>query len=92
MNLSMRSRLCLQWWMDALALGLSRKSQPTDIATLEITWGNGSGTSTGGSFNLASPHIVTDAVQLDVWKDIWSFHVLFFSSNWKEMRTLLTTL
>ena len=57
-----------------------------------ITWEDGSGTGARESFNLASPHIVTDAVQLDVWKGIWYFHVLSFSSNWKEMRTLLTTL
>ena len=70
MNLSMRSILCLQWWMNALALGLSRQSQPTDVATLGCMWGDGSGSDAGGSFNLASPHIVTDDVQLDVWKCI----------------------
>ena len=48
--------------MDALALGLSRKSQPADVATLGITWGYGSGSCAGGSFNLVSPTIVTDAV------------------------------
>ena len=92
MNLSMRSILCLQWWMNALSLGLRRQSQPTDVVTLGVTWGYGSGTGAGGSFNLTSPNVVTDAVQLYVWKCIWSFNVLSFGSNWKEMRTLLTTL
>ena len=62
--------LCLHWRMNALALGLRRQSQPTDVVTLGFTWEDGSGTDAGGSFKLASPHIVTDAVQLDVWKCI----------------------
>ena len=36
MNLSKRSQLCLQCWMDAITLGLNRQSQPTDMATLGI--------------------------------------------------------
>jgi len=92
MSLSERSRLCLHWWMDALRLGLTKQSQPTDVATLGITWGDGSGTGAGGTFNLASSHVVTDVTTLDIWKGIWSLPVLNFSSNWKEMRTLLATL
>ena len=78
--------------MDALTLGLTKHSQPTDVATLGITWGDGSGTGAGGTFNLASPHLVTDVVQLEVWKGIWTLPILSFSSNWKVMRTLLSTL
>ena len=37
MSLSERSKLCLQWWVDALTCGLSRQSQPLDVATLGVT-------------------------------------------------------
>ena len=37
MNLSIKSQLCLQWWIDALSCGLSKQSQPTDVATLGVT-------------------------------------------------------
>ena len=83
MNLSVSSRLCLKWWMDALILGLSKQYQPTDMATLRIRWADGSDTVAGGTFNLASPYTITDVVQLDIWKGIWSLPVLTFISNWK---------
>ena len=71
---------------------MGKQSQPTDVATLGSSWGDGCGTGAGGTFNLASTASTTDLVQLNVWKGIWSLPVLSFSSNWKEMRTLLTTL
>ena len=92
MDLSERSRICLRWWIDALSLGLHRISQPIDVATLGISWGDGSGTGAGGTFNLATNQGKSDVVQLDVWRGVWSLPVLSFSSNWKELRTLLTTL
>ena len=57
-----------------------------------VTWGDGSGTGAGGTFNLTSPHVISTTINLDVWKGVWSPHVATFSSNWKEMRTLLQTL
>ena len=56
------------------------------------SWGDGSGTGAGGTFNLAGASSPTDVTQLDIWKGIWDVPVLSFSSNWKEMRTLLTTI
>ena len=92
MDLSERSRVCLQWWIDALSCGLHHQSQPTDVSTLGVAWGDGSGTGAGGTFNSLSPHIISEVVTLDVWKGVWSPHVGTFSSNWKEMRTLLQSL
>jgi hypothetical protein len=48
--------------------------------------GNGSGTGTGGTVQYL------DAEPLDMWMGVWSPRVYHFSSNWKEMRTLLATL
>ena len=57
-----------------------------------FTWGDGSGTGAGGTFNLVSPHQIPMAITLDVWKGVWSPQAATFTSNWKEMRTLLQTL
>ena len=92
MDLSERSKVCLQWWIDALSCGLHHQSQPTDVSTLGVAWGDGSGTGAGGTFNTLSPPIISEVVTLDVWKGVWSPHVGTFTSNWKEMRTLLQSL
>ena len=59
------------------------------MATLGLTWGDGSGTGAGGTFNLVSSQSNDPTVRLDFWKGVWSFSVTSFSSNRKEMRTLL---
>ena len=92
MDLSQKSQLCLQWWIDALTCGLSRQCQPTDVATLGVTWGDGSGTGAGGTFNLTSSSDTSDLTTLTIWKGVWGSQVASFSSNWKELRTLLFTL
>ena len=92
MDLGVRSRICLQWWVDALSCGLQRQSQPTDVATMGVAWGDGSGTGAGGTFNYVSPHVISDVINLEVWKGVWSPQVATFSSNWKEMRTLCQSL
>ena len=92
MDLGDRSRACLQWWVDALSCGLQKQSQPTDVATMGVAWGDGSGTGAGGTFNHVSPHIIFTVINLDVWKGVWSPQVTTFSSNWKEMRTLCQSL
>jgi hypothetical protein len=48
--------------------------------------GNGSGTGTGGTVQYRNVE------PLDMWMGVWSPRVYRFSSNWKEMRTLLATL
>ena len=78
--------------MDALSCGLSKKIRPQDVATLGVTWGDGSGTGAGGTFNLASSHIVNDVTTLHIWQGVWSPQVSSFSSNWKELMTLKQTL
>ena len=92
MTLSKRSRLCLKWWVDTLSCDLIHQSQPTDVVNLGVSWGDGIGTGAGGTYNFISPQIISTAVTLDTWKDVWSPQVATFSSNRKEMRTLLQTL
>ena len=92
MTLGEKSSICLQWWRNALCNGLSKQVQPQDVSTLGVTWGDGSGTGAGGTFNLVSKAHVTEETTLNVWKGVWTSAVSSFSSNWKEMRTLLRTL
>ena len=92
MDLSEKSQLCLQWWIDALTCGMSKQCQPVDISTLCVTWGDGSGTGAGGTFNLASSTNISQTTTLSIWKGVWGSKVAHFSSNWKELRTLLYTL
>ena len=92
MTLSTKSNHCLHWWIQALTSGLSHQSQPQDIATLGATWGDGSGTGAGGTFNLVSQQENSDITTLDVWQGIWTTSVAQFSSNWKELKTLHQTL
>ena len=92
MDLGEQSQLCLHWWIDALKCGLSKQGQPTDLATLIVTWGDGSGTGAGGTSNLATSNDSPNVTALSVWKGVWAAQVSSFSSNWKELRTLLFTL
>ena len=54
-------------------------------ATLIPTWGDGRGTGTGGT--LALPDL-----PLQMWQGQWTPHVFRFSSNAKELATLLLTM
>ena len=92
MSLSPKSNHCLQWWIQALTSGLSHQAQPQDVATLAATWGDGSGTGAGGTFNLVSRHDKSEIITLGVWQGIWTESVAHFSSNWKELKTLHQTL
>ena len=91
-SLTSRSQHCLQWWVNALTCGLSKQSRPTQVGTIGVTWGDGSGTGFGGSFNMASSQPSCTDPSLEIWMDTWTPQVAGFSSNWKEMRTLLRTL
>lgn len=92
MQLSAQSQLGLKWWKDALTLGLSRQTQPKDIATIGVAWGDGSGTGSGGTINFISQNNRDSNINLNVWMGTWDDTVVSASSNWKEMCTLKQTL
>ena len=75
----------LRWWITFLRHGGSQASRMAQSATLVPTWGDGSGTGTGGTYTLPDR-------PLKMWKGKWSPFVYQFSSNWKELYTLLLTL
>ena len=71
---------------------MSKQCQPVDISTLCVTWEDGSGTGAGGSLNYASSASISQPTTLSIWKGVWGSKVAHFSSNWKELWTLLYTL
>jgi hypothetical protein len=56
------------------------------MGSLVVTWGDGSGTGTGGTSESLSQR-----GHLETWMGSWAPHVQHFDSNWRELRTLLWT-
>ena len=75
----------LRWWRQFLLHDKGRFARSKFSATLVPTWGDGSGTGTGGTF-------VVPGGPLKMWKGRWSPCVFKFSSNWKELSTLKLSL
>jgi len=85
--LSTSSRAELAWWRAALDSGLCRWAQTRDVGTLVCTFGDGSGTGTGGTFELVEVGARSQA-RMEMWMGTWSLRVHSFTSNWKELCTL----
>jgi hypothetical protein len=75
----------LSLWSWLLRNNHGRRARATKSGTLVPSFGNGSGTGTGGTVQYR------EIEPFDMWMDVWSPRVYHFTSNWKEMRTLLTT-
>ena len=85
MELSFRIQYYLYWLRKVLALGLSKQSQPRDIATIGISWGDGSGTRMGDTINFLTMGYQDTNIDLDIWMRIWDGTVFLATSNWKEI-------
>ena len=75
----------LKWWETHLLIGQGRVVRGTSAGTLVPTFGDGSGTGTGGTFRLPDE-------PLKMWKGKWLPCIHHYSSNWKELSTLRLTL
>jgi hypothetical protein len=83
----------LLWWRAALASDVSRPARFPGSATLVATWGDGSGTGNGGTLHTTEANKPTFCVgKAAMWMGQWCPRVHKFSSNFKEIRTLLTAL
>ena len=75
----------LKWWETFLLSGNGRQVRGSKAATLVPTFGDGSGTGTGGTFILPEQSTL-------MWSGTWHPVVYSFSSNWKELATLRESL
>ena len=75
----------MDWWLLIPADDRGRKLRSSKSSTLIPTWGDGSGTGTGGTVRLPDE-------PLHLWMGQWAPMVHHHSSNWKELKTLLLTL
>ena len=92
-QLSALSQIELAWWKTALTHDLlSSYRQMPDMGSLGVTWGDGSGTGTGGTFNFIDADTPNSVQEMETWLGVWDVRVHHHSSNWKELRTLLLTL
>lgn len=82
--------LDLDWWLAALLSSPRRYARSRNQSVVGVTWGDGSGTGTGGTLQLVPAGGGSMAVE--TWMGVWEPQVFHFTSNWKELRTLLRTL
>ena len=75
----------MKWWIHILSDTRGRSVRSARSSTLIPTWGDGSGTGTGGTIMLPDQ-------PMHLWMGQWSPAVFHNSSNWKELKTLLLTL
>ena len=77
----------LDWWQQCLTLNRGVSCLSSCSGATAVTWGDGSGTGGGGTLEMEG-----NGPNLEFWMGTWSPHVGSFSSNWKELRTLLEML
>jgi hypothetical protein len=89
-RLSPKEWLDLDWWESALRSPRPVQAHSTQQGALGVSFGDGSGSGAGGTVQVLGkdgrcPH-------MEAWMGTWRPHVHSFSSNWKELRTLVHTL
>ena len=75
----------LEWWRQYLIRSEGRHVRGWAAATLVPTFGDGSGTGTGGTIQLPD-------CPFEMWRGKWRPSVYIFPSVWKELATLRETL
>jgi len=80
----------LAWWEQYLHCNPGRQCRAAFGGFLAATWGDGSGTGTGGTYE--DQGATGPLPNMETWMGVWTSHVHHFSSNWRELRTLLRTL
>ena len=76
----------MHWWNELLQPELCRPARPMQADVLGVTWGDGSGTGTGGTVELLG------FTAQRMWMGTWGPLSRQNTSNWKELETLQITL
>jgi hypothetical protein len=79
----------LGWWREFLHLNPGNPSRSGATGHLTVDWGDGSGTGTGGTSETFEDQKL---IPMKTWMGAWAPHVHHFSSNWRELRTLVWSL
>jgi hypothetical protein len=82
--------LDLDWWAAALALNPCVTAYSANQGTLGLSFGDGSGSGTGGTIQVVGRDGACPP--LEAWMGTWRSHTHSFTSNWRELRTLVLTL
>jgi hypothetical protein len=75
--------LDLDWWEAALRMDISLPAYSGQQGTLGISYGDGSGSGTGGTIQVGDHH--GKCPTMEAWMGTWMARVHSFSSNWKEL-------
>lgn len=81
----------LTWWEAFLQHNPGAPSRSMAVGSLGITWGDGSGTGTGGTLQFLGASAESNQ-PLETWMGVWTPAAVHHDSNWKELRTLVLTL
>jgi hypothetical protein len=74
-----------------LTRGLREQVPPRDFCTLGVAWGDGIGSGSGGTFKwVDSGKLVLP--KMEAWMGAWNVTIHSFTSNWRELRTVVETL
>jgi hypothetical protein len=89
-RLSTEEWLDLEWWESALRTPRPVQAYSTQQGALGVSFGDGSGSETGGTVQVLGRD--GKCPLMEAWMGTWRPHVHSFSSNWKELQTLVHTL
>jgi hypothetical protein len=78
------------WWEQALASGLRGHVQPRDFCTLGFSWGDGSGSGSGGTFEWVDSGKGV-LPRMEACMGAWNGTIHSFTSSWRELRTVVET-
>jgi hypothetical protein len=90
-TLSPAALTSLQWWRSALLSGLQNQLWYTSYGHLGVSWGDGSGAGMGGTIEWCDAS-TGPLPNITVWMGTWAPQIHSFSSNWRELRTVLASL
>jgi hypothetical protein len=76
----------LEFWTHLLSTETGRYARSDRSGTLIPSFGDGSGTGTGGTV------VYEEGNPMEMWMGAYSPRVYLFSSNWKELQTLMATI
>jgi hypothetical protein len=76
------------WWEQALTSGIRELVQPRYFCTFGVAWGDGSRSGSGGNFEWVDSG-KGFLPKMEAWMWAWNGDIHSFTSNWRELRTVV---